>query len=105
MINDGILYSQSNSVDYYQFSNVILPRETKTKGSKVYVFNPVSPKKNLFPVLLAFLEFKAIDTLQIRVLLKKQTLLYQKVCSVNAQYIFINELITSKNFSESLYTA
>ncbi len=104
-VNDGILYSQSNSAEYYQFSNVIFSSETTTKGSKVYVFNPVSSQKTSFPVLLTFLEFKEISTLQIRVLLKIQTLLYQKVRSNTALYIFINEIITSRNYFESLYIA
>ncbi len=104
-VNDGILYSQSNSAEYYQFSNVIFSSETTTKGSKVYLFNQVSPQKTSFPVLLTFLEFKAINTLQIRVIQKIQTLLYQKIRSITSQYIFVNEIIFSKNSSESLYIA
>ncbi|RTZ02763.1 hypothetical protein EKM02_01555 [Flavobacterium sp. RSP49] len=43
MVNDGALDSQSNSADYYQFSNVILRRELNCKRSKLYVFHQIKP--------------------------------------------------------------
>ncbi len=104
MVNDGTLYSQSNSVDYYQFSNVYLRRESAKKGSEVYVFGQVnSPRKTSFLILFSFLEFQDIYSLQIQVLLKARTLLYQEVSSNAAQSIFINEMITSSNLYKSLY--
>jgi hypothetical protein len=97
-VNDCTLDSQSNSVDYYQSSNVILRSELNYKGSKSYTFGQVnSLEKTLFPIPLTYLMFQDIYNLQIRVLQKSQTLLYQKVSSITTQYIFINELITSKN--------
>ena len=106
MINDGTLYSQSNSVDYYQFSNVFLRIESANRGFGVYVFGQVnSPKKTSFPILFSCLEFQDIYSLQIRVLLKTRTLLYQEVSSITAQSIFINEMITSRNSYKSLYIA
>ncbi|MDI5948903.1 hypothetical protein [Flavobacterium yafengii] len=106
MVNDGALDSPSNSADYYQFSNVILRRELNSKDSKLYVFHQVnSAKKTAFLFQLAYLQFQDIFSLQIPVLLKSQTLLYQKVRSFASQYIFINEMITSRNSYKSLYTA
>ena len=106
MMNDGTLNSPSNSADYYQFSNVILRRELNYKGSKLYVFHQVNPvEKTAFLFQLAFLQFQDVFSLQIPVLLKLQTLLYQKVRSFASQYIFINEMITSQNSYKSLYTA
>ena len=106
MMNDGTLDSQSHSADYYQFSNVILRRELNYKGSKLYVFHQVnSAEKTSFLFQLAFLQFQDVFSLQIPVLLKLQTLLYQKVRSFASQYIFINEMITSQNSYKSLYTA
>ena len=106
MVNDGALNSQSNSADYYQFSNVILRRELNYKGSKLYVFNQINPsEKKSFLFHLAYLQFQDVFSLQIPVLLKLQTLLYQKVRSFASQYIFINEMITSRNSYKSLYTA
>jgi hypothetical protein len=106
MVNDVALNSPSNSADYYQFSNVILTRELKYKDSKLYAFNTInSAEKTSFLFQLAFLQFQDIYSLQIPVLLKLQTLLYQKVRSFASQYIFINEMITSRNSYKSLYTA
>ncbi|TRX38680.1 hypothetical protein FNW52_01130 [Flavobacterium sp. ZT3R18] len=106
MVNDGTIDSQSNSVDYYQYSNVILSRELNYTDSKVYVFNQFSSsKKASFLILLTFLEFAAVYSLQIRVLQKLRTLLYQKVSSFVAQHLFVNEVIASKNSCESLYIA
>ncbi len=106
MANDGTLDSQSNSVEYYQFSSVILRRELNYKGSKLYMFNPInSVEKTSFLFQLAYLQFQDSYSLQIPVLLQLQTLLYQKVSSFAMQHIFINEMITSRNSYKSLYTA
>ncbi|WP_124019522.1 hypothetical protein [Flavobacterium laiguense] len=106
MVNDCTIDSQSNSVDYYQYSNVILRRELDYVDFKLYVFNQFnSSKKASFPILLTYLEFAAVYSLQIRVLLKSRTLLYQKVSSFVAQQLFINEMIASNNSCESLYIA
>ena len=107
MVNDGALNSPSNSADYFQFSNAILRSELNYKGSKLYVFNQInsSEKTSSFLFQLAFLQFKDIYCLQIKALLKLQTLLYQKVSSFAMQHIFINEMITSRNSYKSLYTA
>jgi hypothetical protein len=106
MVNDGALDSPSNSADYYQFSNVILRRELNDKRSKLYVFHQLnSSEKTAFLFQLAFLQFQDSYSLQIPVLLKLQTLLYQKARLFAMQHIFINEMITSRNSYKSLYTA
>jgi hypothetical protein len=106
MVNDGALDSQSNSADYYQFSNVILRRKLNYKGSKLYVFHQLnSTEKTSFLFQLTFLQFQDSYSLQIPVLIKLQTLLYQKVSLFAMQHIFINEMITSRNSYKSLYTA
>jgi hypothetical protein len=106
MVADCTIDSQSNSVDYYQYSNVILSRELSYTDSKLYVFGRFSSSKVAsFLILLIYLSFKDIYSLQIRVLLKLRTLLYQKVRSFVAQHLFINEMIASKNSCKSLYIA
>lgn len=106
MVNDGTLDSPSNSVDYYQFSNVILRRKLNDKDSKLFVFLQInSAEKTSFLFQLAFLHFQDSYSLQIPVLLKLQTLLYQKVKLFAMQHIYINEMITSRNSYKSLYTA
>lgn len=106
MVADCTIDSRSNSVDYYQYSNVILRRELDDTDSKVYVFNQFSSsKKASFSILLTYLKFAAVYSLQIRVLLKLRTLVYQKVSSYVAQHLFINEMIASNNSCKSLYIA
>ena len=105
MANEGFLYSQSNSVDYYQYSNVILRRELNYKSLKLYVFNQTLVQTTPFSILIAFLKLKDVYSLQTSELLKLRTLLYQKVSSLIAHSIFVNEIITSKNFYKNLYIA
>nr|WP_309760456.1 hypothetical protein [Flavobacterium sp.] len=106
MVNDGTLNSSSNSAAYYQFSNAILRSELNYKSSKLYAFNQInSSEKTPFLFQLAFLQFKDVYCFQIKVLLKLQTLLYQKVSSFTAQHIFLNKMITSRNSYKSLYKA
>ena len=104
--NDGALDSQSNPADYYQFSNVILRKELNYKGSKLCAYHKANPsEKTSFLFHLVYLQFQDSCSLQITVLLKLQTLLYQKVSSFASQYVFINEMITSRNSYKSIYTA
>ncbi|WP_348813344.1 hypothetical protein [Flavobacterium maritimum] len=106
MANDGVLDSQSNSADYYQFSNLILRRELNDKGSKLYTFNQVnSSEKTAFLFSATYLKFQDIYNLQIQVLLKLQTLIYQKISSFTIQHLFVNDMIASRNSYKSLYTA
>ena len=106
MVNDCILDSQSNSADYYQVSYVKIRNEFRDTHSKLYLFNQInSSKKTSFPTLLAYLKFKDIYSLQIRVLLKLQKVLYQKVSSFTTKYLFLNEMITSRNSYKNLYIA
>ena len=106
VVNDCTLYSQSNSADYYQFSNVILITELDKKDCELYIFHQVnSSKKTSFSILFSYLKFKDFYSLQVKALLKTQTLLYQEVSSIMSQNIFENELITSKNSYKNLYIA
>jgi hypothetical protein len=104
MVNDCDLYSQSNSVDYYQFSSVILRGESINEDSELYVFGEVkSSLKTSSPILFTCLKFQDIYSFQIRVLVKTRALLYQEVSSITSQSIFINEVVTSINLYKSLY--
>ena len=106
VVTDCSLYSQSNSADYYQFSNVILRTELNRKDCELYVFKQVNQSKKItFPILFAHLKFKDFYSLQVKVLFKTQTKLYQEVSSIMSQNIFVNELITSKKSYKSLYIA
>ncbi|MDY0988987.1 hypothetical protein SOM12_16260 [Flavobacterium sp. CFBP9031] len=103
---DGTLYSQSKSAEYYQSSFVVLRRELNLKNSRLYKFGQaVSSEKTRFSIVLNFLKTENVFTFQIKELLKLQNLLYQKLTSFINQSVFINEIITSKDFAKSLYSA
>lgn len=104
MVNDCTLYASSNTVEYYQFSKVILPKKSTHKTAARYAFDQLhSLEKTTLPVLLSYLNFKDVYSLQIRVLYKLRKLLYKKLQSITTQYIFIHEMITSKTTANYLY--
>lgn len=105
MVNDGVLDSRSNSVEYYQFSNAIVSSEWKTSRSKLYVFNLVNAVKTAISIPFTYLQFAIIYSLRIPILFKLRTELYQKVRSLIGQHLFINERITSANSYTILYIA
>ena len=105
MVNDGVLESRSNSVEYYQYSNAIVSSEWKTSRSKLYVFNLVNAIKTAISIPFKHLQFAASYSLTVPVLFKLRTSLYQKVSSFILQYLFINEKITSTNSYTILYIA
>ncbi|MCM0665782.1 hypothetical protein [Flavobacterium tyrosinilyticum] len=103
---DGTLYSQSKSAEYYESSFVVLRRELNLKSSRLYKFGQaVSWNKMRFSIVLNFLKTENVFTFQIKKLLKLQNLLYQNLTSFVNQSVFINEIITSKDFAKSLYNA
>ncbi|WPO79808.1 hypothetical protein [Flavobacterium sp. KACC 22761] len=103
---DGTLYSQSKSAEYYQSSFVVLRRELNLKSSRLYKFGQAfSSEKTSFSIVLNFLKTENVFTFRIKKLLKLQNLLHQKLTSFINQSVFINEIITSKYFSKSLYSA
>lgn len=106
MAGDGTLYSQSKSAEYYESSFVVLRRELNLKSSRLYKFDQLASfGKTRFSIVLNFLKVENIFTFQIKKLLKLQNLLHQKLISFINQSVFINEIITSKHFSKSLYSA
>ncbi|MEG0851266.1 MAG: hypothetical protein RSD71_01165 [Flavobacterium sp.] len=104
--NDGILYSQSRSAEYYQSSFVVLRRELNLKSSRLYKFGQVASwEKTRFSIVLKLLKNENVFTSQIKKLLKLQNLLHQKLTSFINQSVFINEIIISNHFGKSLYNA
>ena len=103
---DGTLYSQSKSAEYYESSFVVLRREVNLKSSRLYKFGQaVSWNEIRFSIVLNFLKTENVFTFQIKELLKLQNLLYQNLTSFIKQSVFINEIITSKDFDKSLCSA
>ncbi|WP_040473744.1 hypothetical protein [Flavobacterium frigoris] len=105
MVNDGTLESQSNQVEYYQFSNPIVSSQWKTYRSKLYDFNQATAVKTVISIPFTYLQFAAIYSLQIKVLVKLRVKLYQKASSFIMQHLFISEMMTSTNSLNRLYIA
>jgi hypothetical protein len=105
MVNDGTLETRSNSVEYYQFSNVIVSAEWKTSHSKLYIFNQATAAKTAISIPFTYLQFAAIYGLQIKVLVKLTAQMYQKVRSFTMQHLFLNEMISSRNALNSFHIA
>jgi hypothetical protein len=103
---DGTLYSQSKSADYYQSSFIVSRKEIEIKSSLLYKFGKVASwNKTRFSIVLNFLKVENVFTFQIKKLLKLQNVIHQKLTSFINQSVFINEIITSKHYGKSLYTA
>lgn len=105
IVNDGTLETRSNQVEYYQFSNAIVSSEWKTSRSKLYVYNQATAAKTVISIPLTYLQFAAIYSLRIKVLVKLRARIHQKESSFIMQHLFINEMITSTNSLKSLYIA
>ncbi|MEN2415744.1 hypothetical protein [Flavobacterium mesophilum] len=105
MAGDGILYSQSNSPEYYQSSFVVSRKEIDLKNLRVYVFNQVKrSEKTSFPVLLTRFRLTEVLSLHTRIVFQLHKNLHQNIISFIKQSVFINEISTSSNFQKSLYT-
>lgn len=103
---DATLYSQSKSADYCQYSFVVLSRGSILKKFRFYKFGQfVSRGKTRISIGLNFLKTENVFTFLIGELLKMQNWLYQKLISFMNQFIFLNEIITSRYFGISLYSA
>lgn len=106
MAGDGTLYSQSKSAEYYQSSFGVSRRELDLKISRFYKFGQVVSWNQIrFSIVLNFLNVENVFTFQIKKLLKLLNLLHQELISFINQSVFINDIITSRHFSKSLYTA
>lgn len=106
MAGDGVLYAQSNSPEYYQSSFMVSRKEIDIKNLRVYVFNQVKRfDKTSFPILLKYFKTKEVLSFLTRITLKNFKNLHQNITSFINISVFINEIITSRNFQKSLYNA
>ncbi|MBS7256290.1 hypothetical protein [Flavobacterium branchiicola] len=103
MAGDGILYSQSNSPEYYQSSFVISRKEIDLKSLRVYVFNRKKlVEKFSFLRFLKCLKIEKIVCFQTTILLQLFKNLQYDINEFISQWVFVNEIITSGNFKKSL---
>ncbi|MBE8727307.1 hypothetical protein [Flavobacterium hungaricum] len=103
---DGTLNFQSKSAEFYQSSNVIVNRELDFATLRLYRFSfSKSFGKSSFSIFIIYKSVKEVLSLQIKVLLLFCESLHQKINSFVKQAVFVNEIIHSRNFRKSLYTA
>ncbi|PJJ09515.1 hypothetical protein CLU83_2879 [Flavobacterium sp. 1] len=106
MINDGTIHSQSNSAAYYQVSYVKTRNEFSHTSSKLYRFHQINLSKRIVsPILLAHLKLQDAYSIQTRILLKLQIILYQNISATKTQHVFLSKIITSSNYHSILYIA
>lgn len=98
VVADCSLYSQSNTVAYFQCSNISQKLESNKNDLELFLFKKQSQQttKTPFQVVLLLLTDKDFCTIQKTVLFKTQTFIYQKEKATIAHYTFLNKLITSK---------
>lgn len=100
---DGTLYSQSKSAAYYESSFVFLRRELSLNSSRIYQFGQVTSRaKSGFSFVLIFLSVENVFSFQNKTTFRLQKQLHQNLISFITQSVFVNEIITSGNFRESL---
>ena len=100
---DGTLYSQSKSEAYCKSSFVVLRRELSFNSSRVYQSGQViSRAKSGFSFVLIFLNVENVFSFENKTAFKFQKQLHQNLISFITQSVFVNEIITSGNFRESL---
>ena len=105
-VEECTLYSQTISVNYYQFSNVIRRKELNYEDSKLYVYNQqILSDKKLFVILIPYLKLRDIYSNHVLLILKLRAQLYQKINSFTAQQVLLSKVITSRNPYSSLYIA
>ncbi len=105
-VNDCFIYSQINSLNYHQVSNIYRGKEFSRKHSGIYVYTKqIFSKTSTFFELTIYRILRDIHSAQIQVVLQLQIELYQKIYSMKAQHFFLNKIVTSSNHYSSLYKA
>lgn len=105
-VNECSIYSQINSTNYHQVSFVNTKRESNNTNSELYVYaGQTRSKKVLSIALTTYRNLKNAFSANIQIILKFQINLYKEINPMNAQRIFLNEIITSSNHYTSLYIA
>jgi hypothetical protein len=105
MVNDGALVSSIEAIEYYQFSNAIANSDAKTARAKTVHFKQVLGVQAVLTIPLTYLQFAISYSLSIPVILKTRNQLFQKITSLIAQNLFLNETLTARNGYSSLYMA
>lgn len=104
--NECSVYSQINTLSYYQVSCVNTRKELNYKGSELYIYSGKTiSKKALSVALLTYDYLQSAYSHQIKIILKLQIELYQTINKIKAQHVFLNKISISSNRYSNLYIA
>lgn len=104
-VNDGYMFSQTNSSKYYQVLQISTRKEFRHKYSELYVYGSQLLTERIFVALISYLKLRDIYGVEVRRVLKLQIERYQKISSIVAQHIFLHKKIISGNPYSRLYIA
>jgi len=102
-VNEGILYSQSSSINYYQTSE-IFQSNGLVSYARTYIFGEYYCYKNLLVFNIhSFVKQQIYFRQQIQLILKLQTDINFKIDNFISSYINLYKNTTSKGTYSSLY--
>ncbi len=102
-VNEGILYSQSSSINYYQTSEIFQSNGLISEAG-TYVFGENYFFKNLLIFTLqSYVTQQIYFKLQIQIILKLQTIVYFKIDNFISSYLNLYKNTNSKGAYTSLY--
>ena len=104
-VNDGSMFSQTNSSKYYQVLQISTRKEFRHTYSKLYVYGNQFLTERIFVALISYLKLRDIYDVEVTRVLKLQFERYQKISSIIARYVFLNKKFVSRNQHPSLYIA
>ncbi len=105
-VNECSIYSKTNSANYHQLSYINPREEFNHTNSELYVHTERTLSEKVLSIaLITYRNLRSVYSTQIQLILKLRIELYQKINSIKAQHIFLNEIITSSNHYSNLYIA
>ncbi len=104
-VNEGILYSQSSSFNYYQTSEMVLRDKLKSDLSLYYLGKNYTNKSILLFFLLSFIGILHYFNQQIRIILKLQTIVYFNINDFVSRYMHLHISLNSNRAYSNLYIA
>jgi hypothetical protein len=104
-VNDGSIFSQTNSSRYNQVSQINTRKEFRHKYSELYVYGKQLLTEKIFVVLVSYLKLRDIYGVGVTRIFKLQIERHQKISSIMAQHIFLNKKLVSSNQYPNLYIA
>lgn len=103
IVNEGILYSQTSSINYYQTSEMVLRDKLKFDLGLYYFGKNYTNKSILHFFLLSFINILHYFSQQIRIILKLQTIVYFKIEDFVSRYTHLRISLNSKRAYSNLY--